>query len=158
MYKVSIVALAFCVITSLLMIVWIIPSYAPPYPGYGIAASTIPYILSITILILAAYNLVITLIRKTGKGRPTEMTSRAFVKLLLFAIPLFLTMPAMELFGFIPVGIVLMGLLMVLMDERRPLYILITAVTTTAVLYVAFWYGLRVLLPSGTVWRSLGWI
>lgn len=148
-------AYCFTALGSVVFLVWLIPAYTPPYPGYGVPAHFTPNIAVSIILILSILalvrNLVAHLSRKIQLAEDVGCTqTRGPVQwrhLALFMVPCVLVMPAMQLVGFIPAGIAFMLLIQYLCGQRRPVIAVVVAVVTVGVLYAAMRYGLGVPMP-----------
>lgn len=138
-------------------LLWIIPAYSPPYPGYGVSASLLP---NVTVGIILALS-VLALIRNflsyvlVKPGKPEG--SRAAVAgladrvhlwhLARFMIPCALLMPAMKWVGFIPAGLVFMLVIQYFCGQRKPVSAVLVAVGLVGILFAAMRYGLGVPMP-----------
>jgi hypothetical protein len=152
------------VLGSLIFLVWVIPAYSPPYPGYGARASLVPNIAVSIILALSAMALVrIGSAHFLGKGLgpeeseyPDEGRSDAFSQLgriefwhlVRFALACGLFVPAMEWVGYVPAGIAFMLVIQYLCGRREPVPAVAIALGMVFLLYVAMRYGLGVTLPG----------
>ncbi len=136
---------------------WIIPAYSPPYPGYGISAALIPNVTVGIILLLSLLSLGRNL-WSLARTKPTnqqeeqsdEIAQESRVQLwhlARFLIPSVLLMPAMQLVGFIPAGVLFMLLIQYFCGQRKPLPAVLTAVASVGILYLAMRYGLGVPMP-----------
>ena len=142
---------------SVVFLLWIIPAYTPPYPGYGVSASLLPnvvvgIILALSVLSLAR-NMAAYLSAKSKKPEESEsgdtsQEGRVHLRhLASFMIPGVLLMPAMQWAGFIPAGLVFMLVIQYLCGQRKPVPAALTAVGMVGILYVAMRYGLGVPMP-----------
>lgn len=135
---------------STLLLVWLIPAYSPEYPGYGVAASFVPNVAAGVILILALIGLARALfLLRTRKDAEAESTAMhvGWLHLTKFFIPCAALMPAMHSLGFIPAGIVFMGIMQLLCGQRRPLPFVLVALIPVLVVYALMRYGLGIPLP-----------
>lgn len=140
---------------SVVFLLWVIPAYSPPYPGYGVSASLLPNLTIGTILALSVLALVRNLLAysvERSKGSAVTEKTRTEDKVHLwhltrFMIPCALLMPAVKWVGFIPAGVVFMLAIQYLCGQRRPVTLVLVAACTVGVLYVAMRYGLSVPMP-----------
>ena len=100
------------------------------------------------IAILSAIGILITVMQKTGKDKPCELTPRKFGYFLLLLLPIALSMPLMKILGFVPGSIVIIAALQFLCGERRWIRIVLVSVLTAGITYAGLWYGLKLPLPS----------
>lgn len=147
---------------SVLLLVWIIPVWSPPWPGYGMPPALVPSVAAWFILILACWGLarcarglirskkagcapadaaVAEVARETGKKRP------AWLHLLLFVVPCALLMPAMSLLGFVPAGVIFMLVIQWLCGQRRAVPLLLVAVLPVTALWALMRFALGVPMP-----------
>lgn len=142
---------------SVVFLLWIIPVYSPPYPGYGVSASLLPNVTVGIILALSVISLARNLFShlsakaKTVKEDPSnDMSQEEKVHLwhlARFMVPSVLLLPAMQWVGFIPAGLVFMLLIQYLCGQRKPFPAVLTAIGSVFTLYVAMRYGLGVPMP-----------
>jgi hypothetical protein len=152
------------VLGSLIFLVWVIPAYSPPYPGYGARASLVPNVAVSIILVLSALALVrIASAYFLGKGLgpeeseyPAEGRSDGFSQigrmdvwhLIRFALACGLFVPAMVWIGYVPAAIIFMLVIQYLCGRREIVPAAATALVMVFLLYVAMRYGLGVTLPG----------
>ncbi len=149
---------------SVIFLLWVIPAYSPPYPGYGARASLVP---NVSVGIMLAMS-VLALVRNasayfSGKaGRPDESEypeegrSNGFSQvggmdlwhLARFIIPCALLIPVIEWVGFIPAGIAFMLVMQYLCGQRGLVAATLVALGAVFVLYIAMRYGFGVPLPG----------
>ncbi len=101
---------------SLSLLFWIIPTWTPPWPGYGMPADLVPKVAAWFILLLAALGLGRNLLilhkerasaqKATCDKEESAATRPGWLHLLIYIVPCALFMPAVALCGFIPAGIV----------------------------------------------------
>ncbi|MEW6334041.1 MAG: tripartite tricarboxylate transporter TctB family protein [Thermodesulfobacteriota bacterium] len=142
---------------SLVFLLWIIPAYSPPYPGYGVSASLLPNVTMGIILGLSVLSLVRNLLShlleksKSSGGSlskaPSQEEKVHLWHLARFMVPSVLLLPAMQRVGFIPAGLLFMLLIQYLCGQRKPVPALLTAAGSVFTLYVAMRYGLGVPMP-----------
>jgi hypothetical protein len=149
---------------SVIFLVWIIPAYSPPYPGYGASASLAPNVsvgiaLAVSVLALVGNALAYFLGKALSPGEsayPEEGRSNGFSQLgrmdpwhlIRFMIPCALFVPVMEWAGFIPAAIAFMLVIQYLCGRREPLPALIVTLGAVSLVYVAMRYGFGVPLPG----------
>jgi hypothetical protein len=144
------------VLTSVVFLTWIIPTYTPPYPGYGVPASLVPHVAVGIILFLAALSLCKNLLaalamKKRGEtveeGECKDADKIYWLHLARFMIPCALLMPGMIYGGFIPAGIVFMLVMQYFCGQRKPIPMALVAVAPVLVIYAAMRWGLGVPMP-----------
>jgi hypothetical protein len=149
---------------SVIFLLWIIPAYSPPYPGYGARASLVPnasvgIILVMSVLALVRNGLAYFLGKAISPDRseyPKEGRSNGFSQLgrihfwhlVRFMIPCALFVPAIEWVGFIPAGIAFVLVIQYLCGRRELIPALTVALGAVLLMYVAMRYGLGVSLPG----------
>lgn len=138
-------------------LLWIIPAYSPPYPGYGVSASLLPNVTVGSILVLSVLALVrntlsYLLVKPKKKEESQAGNTRPVDKVQLwhltrFMLPCVLLMPAMQWLGFIPAGLGFMLVIQYLCGQRKPVPAVLVAVGLVGILYAAMRYGLGVPMP-----------
>jgi len=142
---------------SLVFLIWVIPTFTPPYPGYGVSSALLPnvafgIILALSLLSLG-YNIFSHFKAKSTNpeaGQSGNIRSEDRVHLwhlASFMIPCILLMPAMKSMGFIPAGLLFMLLMQYLCGQRKPVTMALVAVCTVGLIYAAMRYGLSVPMP-----------
>lgn len=147
-------------LVSMFFLIWIIPAYTPPYPGYGISSALLPYVVISIILVLSVLSLVQNLLtyRKENlkKSATIEESLSGGIRqedrvhlwhLACFMIPCFLLMPFMKWLGFIPGGLLFMMLMQYLCGQRKPVTMVIVAICAVGFSYAAMRYGLGIPMP-----------
>ncbi|HBG92593.1 MAG: hypothetical protein A2X54_03655 [Nitrospirae bacterium GWF2_44_13] len=136
---------------------WIIPAYTPEYPGYGVAAAVLPnvtvgFILALSVLALAM-NIFSYLSAKPASpeknlsedsGKAAKVHLRHLVS---FIVPSVLLMYAMMWIGFIPAAIAFMLVIQYLCGQRKPVTIVLVALSAAFLVYGAMRYGLGAPMP-----------
>lgn len=151
------------VLSCVFFLVWVIPTYTPAYPGYGVPGSLVPNVAVSTILILSLVALSSNLLalykaKRDGKMQPRDESPVDRIHLghlLFFMVPSFLLMPSMKKLGgilpydlgFILPGILFMLILQWLCGQRKPLPLILVAVIPIGVVYGAIRFGLGVPMP-----------
>ena len=140
---------------SLVFLVWVIPTFTPPYPGYGVSSALLPNVAFGLIFALAVLSLFYSLLayrsEKTREPAVPEMLPENekvhLFHLFRFMIPCVLLMPVMKWVGFIPGGLLFMFLIQYLCGQRKPVTMVIVAVCSVGGMYAAMRYGLGVPMP-----------
>ena len=144
---------------SVFSLLWVIPTYTPPYPGYGVSSALLPNIVFGIILTFSMLSLGTNIFfhyraksSDSEKDRPVEEEIRSEDKVHLwhfvsFMIPCILVMPAMKWLGFIPGGLLFLLLMQYLCGQRKLFTMGIVAVCTVGVMYLAMRYGLGIPMP-----------
>ncbi|WP_077073874.1 tripartite tricarboxylate transporter TctB family protein [Mailhella massiliensis] len=148
MYRTHILSSLFSILFGIILLVWIIPTQTPEWPGYGMPASMLPNILAWIIIISASINLIKVFLTGYGKGQEAPLSPRMFAHLLGFVAILAAAMPLMSLCGYFIGGAIIMLTLCLLCGERNPIRLIIVAAATLLVIWAALWKGLSVLLPG----------
>jgi len=148
---------------SVAFLTWIIPTYTPEYPGYGVSAALLPnvavsIILVLSLLALAQNFLAYLVLKKKNLLEPEKPTEEPqengyqakkvhLVHLARFMIPCLLVMPAMHWLGYVPAGILFLLAIQYIGLRPKPLTGLLVATIPVGVMYVLMVYGLGVPLP-----------
>lgn len=153
----------FLALGSIVFLLWVIPAYAPPYPGYGVSARLVPnvavgIILLLSVLVLVR-NLAVYLRAKSTESQEIQAVKEEkseeqiqadkvrLLHLFRFLIPSALLMPAIQWLGFIPAGILFMLVIQYICGQRKPLPLVLVSVITVGVLYSLMTYLLSVPMP-----------
>lgn len=149
------------VLCCLLFLVWVIPTYTPEYPGYGVPGSMVPNVAVSAILFLSILALISNIVTSSKHQRKKEeQLEKAPVdrvhlgNLLFFMVPSFLLMPSMKMLGFLPYdlgfiipGFLFMFILQWLCGQRKPMALVLVALIPVGVVYAAIRFGLGVPMP-----------
>jgi hypothetical protein len=157
-------------LAGIALLVWIIPAYTPPYPGYGAPPALVPNVAVGLMLFMAVLELVRTGIsQRRGRRSPADAppsatpagsdaeASDGFTQagqanlghLLRFMVPCGLLVPAWTWIGFIPASILFLLVVQYLVGQRRPVTAVLLALVVVAVIYAAMRYGFSVPVPGG---------
>lgn len=146
-------------VLSILLLVWIIPTWSPPWPGYGMPPSLVPNLAAGFLLLLALCGLARALWRERKErqeARPHDAAAPAtgtaarrpdWVHLLLFVVPCACLMPAMSAIGFLPAGMGFMLLIGWLCGQRRPVPLILVAVLPVLAIWALMRFALGVPMP-----------
>ncbi|MBU4344936.1 MAG: tripartite tricarboxylate transporter TctB family protein [Proteobacteria bacterium] len=141
----------------MVFLIWVIPTFTPPYPGYGVSSALLPNVAFGTILALSllslGYNIFSHFKAKStnpeaGQSGDIRPEDRVHLRhLACFMIPCILLMPAMKWMGFIPGGLLFMLLIQYLCGQRKPVTLVLVAVGSVGLMYAAMRYGLGIPMP-----------
>ncbi len=157
-------AYALIVLASVVLFVWVIPAYTPPWPGYGASPALVPNVAAAIMLIMAALAIVRTLVAGRKGTRlltedsvyPEEEGGAGFTQagrldilhLTRFIVPAALFVVGIHTVGYIPSALGFMLLLQFLVGSRNPVRILVLSVVAVAFMYAAMRYGFGVPIPG----------
>jgi len=151
----------FCIV----MMTWAIPTYTPPYPGYGASPALVSYAAVGIMLVMAILSLIsIAIFSYTKKPMPVEestfpeeqgdgggFTQVGRVKLYHLAsimIPSVLFVVAIEYIGYLLASFAYLMILQYVIGSRKWIQSVVLAVVLTAVLYIVMRYGFSVPVPG----------
>jgi len=132
---------------SLIFILWLIPAYSPPYPGYGIPPSLLPYLVTFLTLIISAGKLLINLFTKQKDVTTNDSEKIDICHLLKFVTPSFLLMPAIQLIGFITAGFLFMVVIQYISGNRKVILNFFVSIIVVLSVYIIIKYLISVPLP-----------
>ena len=149
MKKADIITALFLLVTGLMMIFVIIPAQTYPGEEYGVPPATVPTAAMAVVTFMAGILLVQRLLdrRKNKKDTPSPMKRSQWLHIAGFTVLLSAGLAAIKFLHFIPGGILILAVLMIITGQRRPLTIILVSVPTPFLIYAALWYGLRIPLP-----------
>lgn len=151
---------AFCI----LMLAWGIPTYTPPYPGYGASPALVPNVAISVILVMSLLILIRNAILKF-KGKtlppeerefPEEIQTSGFTQigrvklfhLLSFLIPCALLVIGIEYIGYIPAAFLFLLVIQFVIGSRHWFQPTIVSILVVIVLYVIMRFGFGVPVPG----------
>ncbi|MCK4985601.1 MAG: tripartite tricarboxylate transporter TctB family protein, partial [Desulfobacterales bacterium] len=85
--------------------------------------------------------------RKNEKDTPSPMKRLQWLHIAGFAALLFVGLAAIKFLHFIPGGILILAVLMIITGQRKPLTIILVSVPIPFLVYTTLWYGMRIPLP-----------
>lgn len=151
------------ILSCVFFLVWVIPTYTPAYPGYGVPGSLVPNVAVSTILILSILALSSNLLAsyRAKRDHKEQQHDQSPVDrihlghLLFFMVPSFLLMPSMKKLGgllpydlgFIIPGIIFMLIMQWLCGQRKVVPLFLVAIIPVGVVYTAIRFGLGVPMP-----------
>lgn len=152
------------------MLTWAIPTYTPPYPGYGASPALVSNVAVGIMLIMAILSLItIAIFLYTKKPLPVEestfpedledssgFTQVGRVKLYHLAsimIPSVLLVVAIEYIGYILASFAYLMILQYVIGSRKWVQSIVVAVILTAVLYIVMRYGFSVPVPGPQIFE-----
>lgn len=149
MKKADIVTSLFLMVTGLVMIFVIIPAQTYPGEEYGVPPATVPTAAMSVVTVMAGILLAQCLIgrRKNEKDTPSPIKRSEWLHIAVFTALLFAGLAAIKFLHFIPGGILVLAVMMIITGQRKPLTIILVSVPIPFLVYAALWYGLRIPLP-----------
>lgn len=137
---------------SIALLVWIIPEYCPPWPGYGMRSTFMPNIIGCFILCLSLLGLLRNILKKIKRPEKTQAgESRRGIPglqfMILFILPCIFFMPAISLIGFIPAGIIFMSLIQLLSGQKKVIPFILVATLPVLLFWVVMRYALGAPMP-----------
>ena len=146
------------------MLIWAIPSYTPPYPGYGASPALVANLSVGVIMVMAGLSLVrLFLARFAGKELPAEeghfpeeAQSTGFTQvgrvnlnhLARFIIPSVLLVVGIEYIGYAPAAFAFLMVIQYFIGSRKWLQMTVLSIVLVAVLYIIMRYGFGVPIPG----------
>ena len=145
----NILAYSVVIVVSIVMLAWVIPTWSPEYPGYGVPATLVPDASCALMLLLAALGLskeVWTLLRdKTNNKKPQKQIAGCqWLHLIRFIVPGLLILPAAHVVGFIPAGIIF---LQFFCGQRKAVPMILVSLIPVLAIYAVARFGLNVPMP-----------
>lgn len=156
----------FCI----LMLSWAIPTYTPPYPGYGASPALVPIVSICVMLFMACLSLVrvglAVYMNKPvcteeiefpedieGDGGFTQVGRVNLRHLALVMIPCVLLVVAIEYVGYALASFVFLMILQYVIGSRKWVQSTLIAIILTAVLYIVMRYGFGVPVPGPQIFE-----
>ena len=147
------------------MLSWAIPTYTPPYPGYGASPAMVPVVSICVMLFMACLSMIRSgLSLYTKKPMPAEerefpedleqgsgFTQVGRVNLPHLAsimIPCVLLVVAIEFIGYAIASFIFLMVLQYIIGSRNWVQSTLIAIILTAVLYIVMRYGFGVPVPG----------
>ena len=157
-------AYVFVALASVLLFIWAIPVFTPPYPGYGASPALVPNVATGVMLVMAILAIIrsviairgITPLSEEESTYPDEGSASGFtqvgrvdiIHLAKFMIAAALFVIGINTIGYIPSALGFLVLLQYLVGARNPIKIVILAVVAVALMYAAMRYGFGVPVPG----------
>ena len=155
-----ILILGFCI----LMLVWVIPKYTPPYPGYGASPALVPIvsvcIMMVMSILVLVRNALTNFLGKTlppgesefpEDGQTTGFTQVGRIKLIYlakFMIPCALLVVGIDYIGYLPAAFLFMLLIQFVIGSRKLFEPIVVSFAAVALMYVTMRYGFGVPIPG----------
>lgn len=158
------VAYIVILIFSAVMLIWAIPTYTPPYPGYGASPALVPNVsvgIIVVMSILALGRNVLA--KRSGKamsadetefgddaeaGGFTQVGRISLVYLGKFIVPCALLIIGIEYIGYLPAAFLFMLVIQFVIGSRKMGQSVVVAVAAVGVMYVTMRYGFGVPIPG----------
>lgn len=138
-------------LACIVFLLWIIPAYTPPYPGYGMPSSMVPNISVGFIFILSLIGILQNWIKyKTKKikfKKDNEESKIHLLHLIYYFVPCFVLMTAIKRFGFIITVFMFMMIMQLICGQRNSITLLLVAISTAIFFFVVMTYGLGIPMP-----------
>lgn len=152
------------VIFCIVMLVWAIPTYSPPYPGYGASPALVPNV-SVSVMLAMALLALIRNVLATYGNKPLPIEESTFpdereasgftqigrinlIHLGAFVIPSALLIVGINYIGFLPAAFIFMLIIQYVIGSRRLVQPVVVAVVSVVVMYVTMRYGFGVPVPG----------
>jgi hypothetical protein len=150
----DIISCALVTLSGLVLLFVVIPGWVPVEagPGFGLSATTMPYVATVTLTVLAAMFFTYR-VRGNHPQDDVKYDSappiprRSWLFLLRGGLFLIAVTALFEWVGFLAAGPLTVAGFMVMMGERRPWPVCITAVGATVATWLFFWQFLKFPLP-----------
>jgi len=151
---------AFCI----LMLAWAIPTYTPPYPGYGASPALVPNV-SVSVMLVMSFLALLrhAITMHKNKTLPPEehqvpdgteasgFTQVGRVKLnhlASFMVPCALLVVGIEYIGYMPAALLFLLVIQFVIGSRQLLQPVIVSVAAVGVMYIIMRYGFGVPIPG----------
>lgn len=127
------------------------------HPGDPAGPAALPQIIAVAMLIIGAIHIIFPLMMKKKDSAPSEKKKDISIKpVVLIVIASVVFIMLLDVIGY-PIGMLLLvAAIMWAVGQRNMKKIAVTSITTTVVLFVAFFYVLSVNLPLGILESLLG--
>jgi hypothetical protein len=147
------------------MLVWAIPTFTPPYPGYGASPALVPMVAVGVMLFMASLSLIYLVLALYLK-KPIPVEEREFPEdleggggftqtgrvhlshLLKIVIPSVLLVILIEYIGYVLASFIFLLVLQYVVGSRRWVQSTVVSVVLTATLYIIMRYGFGVPVPG----------
>ena len=155
------VIIGFCI----LMLSWAIPTYTPPYPGYGASPALVPIVAVSIMLFMACLSLIFISVA-LYKKKPIPVDEREFpenlkddsgftqvgrvnmIHLASIMLPCVFLVVAIEYIGYMLTSFIFLMIFQYVIGARRWIQMLVLSIILTAVLYIVMRYGFSVPIPG----------
>lgn len=149
MRKADMVAAIVLMVVGLTMIFIIIPAQTSPGEKYGVPPRTVPTAAMVVVTVMSGTLFIQRLIesKKAKDTRPSPLSRKHWAHIGAYTVLLFIGLAMIKFLHFVPGGILLLAVLMILTGQRKPVIIALVAVPVPILVYAGLWYGLRMPLP-----------
>lgn len=151
----------FCIV----MLTWAIPTYTPPYPGYGASPALLPNVAVGVMLFMACLSLVFVGAALYMKkqipekerefpedleegGGFTQVGRVNLPHLARIMIPCVLLVVAIEYIGYVAASFIFLIVMQYVIGCRKWVQLIVVSVVLTTILYVVMRYGFGVPVPG----------
>ena len=146
----NILAYSVVIVVSIVMLAWVIPTWSPEYPGYGVPATLVPDASCALMLLLAALGLskeVWTLLRDKTNNKKPQIAGCQWLHLIRSIVPGLLILPAAHVVGFIPAGIIFLLIIQFFCGQRKAVPMILVSLVPVLAIYAVARFGLNVPMP-----------
>jgi len=159
------IAYLFVIGLSIFLLSWVIPTYTPPYPGYG-ASPALVSIVAVSVMLFMSILSLITIGIAIYTNKPLPQEEREFPEdlendsgftqigrvnlyhLARIMIPCVLLVVAIEYIGYELASFAFLMALQYVIGSRKWTQSIVLSVVLTAVLYIVMRYGFGVPVPG----------
>ena len=154
--------IGFCIV----MLAWAIPTYTPPYPGYGASPALVPIVAICVMLFMATLTLIYIALAwylkkpipadernypdesPGGGGGFTQIGRMNLKHLASTMLPCVALVVAIEYIGYLLASFAFLMLFQYVIGSRKWLQSILVSIALTAALYVVMRYGFGVPVPG----------
>jgi len=159
-----IVIIGFCI----LMLTWAIPTYTPPYPGYGASPALVPVVAVSVMLFMACLSLLFIGVAIVKK-KPIPRDEREFPEdiedgggftqvgrvnirhLASTMLPCVFLVIAIDYIGYEFTSFIFLMMFQYVIGSRKWIQMTVLSIVLTAVLYIVMRYGFSVPIPGAYI-------
>lgn len=157
MHKEDLISSIILICLSLGILIYAIPNHISLGMGFGLSPKGLPKVMAAGILALAVVQAASALFsirksKRTDAQNPSKAMDKSHWPFLgLLSVILIASLVTMNFIGFIVGGFLFMLMFQLLVGQRNWVILALIAIFTPILLKAAFWYGMGVLLPQGTL-------
>lgn len=151
---------AFCI----LMLVWAIPTYTPPYPGYGASPALVPNV-SVSVILVMSFLALLRNVFTMQKNKTlppeqhhtpdgteasgfTQVGRVKLIHLASFMIPCALLVLGIDYIGYVPAALLFLLVIQYVIGSRQLIQPIVVSVVAVAVMYIIMRFGFGVPIPG----------
>ena len=149
---------------SILLLIWAIPKYTPPYPGYGASPALVPIVSVGVMAAMAVLALVRNALAAYGNRPlppeeyefPEDAQTSGFTQvgrvnlthLVSLMVPCALLVIGIDYIGYLPAAFLFMLLIQFVIGIRKLFQPVVVSIVAVALMYVTMRYGFGVPIPG----------